>query len=214
MTLYKIFHMQFVTFSYTNLIDFQPAPTKATLNKHFHMRICTTNDAQIHKHRNIKILGLTLGNKGLQTHATIKKQQAEITLNTLRRFKKINTKAFLRLYKVLVRPLLEYILITTITIKTHQLNKLQRTQDKALKLATHSILPYLITIQELHTQHKLEQLKHKALPTGKQNLGQIIHHTHTHLVKQSNNMDTERHDHNWWSRITRTELQKISTQEK
>ena len=159
-------------------------------------------NTQLRKQENIKILGLTLGRRGLQTHTNNRKHLAEKTLNSLRRFRNLNTNIFLRLYKVLVRPLLEYIPITTITLKPTQLHKLQIIQNKALRLATHSIPPYLNTIEELHKQHQLEPINTRIYRLANRTWDRMSSTT-PHIVEQSHELDTEHgHDHNWWPRIS------------
>ena len=112
----------------TNLNKFQLLSVSSTKPS-----VVTVNGTNIPFKTKIKILGLTLTTRGLSSHITQRKNLAEQQLLKLKRFKKLDHEIQYRLYTMMISPILEYPSIPTCVTSKTNLQKLQKTQNKALR---------------------------------------------------------------------------------
>lgn len=118
----------------------------------------TVDNQNIRYTRSAKILGLTLKGTGITAHIKDQRNKAYTTLKKLRRFKKLNPKLKLHLFKALILPIIDYPTIPMNTLKPSNWKKQQAVQNKALRWINGDVPPYETTIKELHTKYNLEPL--------------------------------------------------------
>ena len=84
----------------------------------------------------IKVLGLTLKRTGAVNHLTNRINHAKAQTSKLRRFNELDSYIKLRLYKSLIRPVIEYPIIPNALASNSKLLKMQRVQDRNIRLIT------------------------------------------------------------------------------
>ena len=104
-----------------------------------------------------KVLSLNTTSTGYSKHIKERISKATIELKKIKRFRNINLKNKRKLYLALIRPILTYPIIPTVSASKSLLKKMQRVQNEALRWMTHT---YLRTRnnQELHTRIKIEPI--------------------------------------------------------
>ena len=106
-----------------------------------------------------KLLGLKFSNYNFFTkQVTSNVNRAKAELKNLYKFKHINWKLKLRLYKALVLPLLTYPIVPLNACSKAQVKKLQTVQNKAIKWICNEYWPTICPLQQRHEDLKLEFL--------------------------------------------------------
>ena len=123
------------------------------------------------------------------------------TLKSLKRFRKLKPKTYLKLYKTLVRPQLEYPPISLCHISKTRKSVLQAVQNTALKRAHGLVPPYLNTMEELHTRSTLEPLNVRMHRLASKTWQNLMESDQGFQNMQTMVEEEERRDHNWWPRI-------------
>ena len=96
------------------------------------------------------ILGLKLKRTGITAHITSRISLAKTQTQKLQRFCDLNLNTKLHLYKALIRPLMEYPIVPNALISRSQLMKMQRVQNRNLRLIKRNTNMSDRTIQEIH----------------------------------------------------------------
>ena len=153
--------------------------------------------------QNIKVLGVKIGNRGMKPHALHCIAKARITANRLRRFKNASIKTNKLLYKMLVRPQMEYPAAIFAPVCKTTMGKVQAVQNKCLRRICKETPPYHNTIKVLHERHKLEPLNlriHRLAKKSWERTGLI-----NNITERSSQLTADRGrldlDHAWWPRI-------------
>ena len=151
--------------------------------------------------RNIKVLGITLSRTGLTRHFSDRVTKAKFVLSKVRRFRNCSVKTNLRLFKMLVRPVLEYpAVIMSLASKT-RINDCQAVQNKAIRRVFKQSPPYHNTCQELHEQIRLEALNVRFHRLGNRTLDRLVIIDNDTVEKSRLLNEDHRRDHNWWPRL-------------
>ena len=82
---------------------------------------------------NAKVLGLTIGTTGLDTHIKQRIQMAKVQQIKFKRFKKLTAKTQLYLYQTLVRPWLEYTAVPLCISSETNKKQMQVVQNRTFK---------------------------------------------------------------------------------
>ena len=131
----------------------------------------------------------------------MRKRIAKGTLTKLRRFRKASTETLLHLYKMLVRPQLEYPAILMANVSKSKMRKLQSIQNRALRHSFHLRPPYYNVSEELHTQANMEPLNTRLHRLGVKTWANLTE-TDENLVNASNALSEENvRSHSWWKRL-------------
>ena len=159
------------------------------------------NNNIIEHQRKAKILGLTIGTTGLSEQVQNRRNIASNTLRKLRRFDGVSTDTYLRLYKTLVRPQLEYPAILMARVSRANIAKLQSIQNRALRRALRQRPPYFNTIEELHQQLGMEPLNTRLHRLATKTW-QSLEIDEPQLVESSTAINSQQTpDHLWWKRL-------------
>lgn len=105
-----------------------------------------------------KVLGLTIASKGILHQVPIRKAIANKNLTKIFRFRNLNIKNKLKLYKTLVRSTLIYPIIPLNTLRRTQMLQLQRVQNKAARFITDTKWFHFKTSKSLHEQLELDPI--------------------------------------------------------
>ena len=145
-----------------------------------------------------KLLGLNLTREGFTKHITKKKAEVEVQASKLKRFRNLTTKTKLKLYKSLIRPILEYPPVSLHLASKTQKHKLQIIQNKFLRWAVGDPPPYHTNIEELHRLYKLEPLNKRMERQAKKIWNKI---SINDPDKYEELRDVYfRRNHSWWPR--------------
>ena len=106
-----------------------------------------------------KFLGLRMTNHGINAQVTHNRNKGRRQLGKLKRFKGLSESLKLLLYKVLIRPILEYPAAPLNVVSRHAQLKLQRVQSRALRwVYSRSIEDRNPTNAELHARYRVKPL--------------------------------------------------------
>ena len=153
--------------------------------------------------RQAKILGLTLTTRGLTSHIRERKMQANTQLTKLKRFRKLNTKTKLNLYKTLIRPIMEYPAIPICVVSKSNMQRLQKTQNKALRnVWGGNPREERITNVEIHRRLEMETLNVRLYHMA-QKVWTKMEIIKPEIVAHSLELNEDRNyvDHTWWPRL-------------
>lgn len=142
-----------------------------------------------------KALGLKLKRDGFSSHARERAQHASGASIKLKRFSGMTTKTKIRLYKTLIRPILEYPSVPLHLASRNQKRKIQRVQNQMLRWATgdrHT------PIEVLHDVHKMEPMN-KRLEKQARKVWTKIQAFQEDVYEELNTVHFRRH-HPWWPR--------------
>ena len=95
-------------------------------------------------------IGLKLKRTGTVSHITDRIRLAKNQTQRLKRFVNLNEKTKSHLYKALVRPVLEYPIVPNVNATKSQMKKMQRVQNRNLKMIAKNTENENKTIKELH----------------------------------------------------------------
>lgn len=143
-----------------------------------------------------KLLGLTIKKTGISSHLKQKKILANLTLQKLKRFNKLNAKTKLHLYKALVLPILEYPAIPLNTLKKSNWSDIQTIQNRALRWVDNLIPPYNKNSEDLHRHYKILPLNIRNFYRS-QTLWNNISSIFPEEVEAMNEMHHD-NTHKWW----------------
>ena len=117
------------------------------------------NDTIIPHTTTAKLLGLKFSNYNFFTkQINANKNRANAELKKLYKFRHLNRKLKLRLYKALVLPLLTYPVIPINACSKSQMKKLQTVQNKAVKWICNEHWPIICPLRQRHEELRLEYL--------------------------------------------------------
>ena len=182
----------------TNVTKFQilhPSNTKP--------RNIEKDGRNIHFTREARVLGLKLNRTGFQVHINERKRLAQVALGKIKRFRKMQPRTKLHLYKAMVAPHLTYPPVPLNIIAHTNILRLQAEQNKALRWINGDSPPYHTTIQALHTKYNLEPLNiklHKAATRVWETL-----RTHQEEEVQRLLEEDRGGTHRWWKTAYQTE---------
>ena len=153
--------------------------------------------------KNVKILGLTLTTHGLSHHINQRKARANHQLTKLKRFRNMEPRLKLKLYKSMIRPIMEYPLAPICVASKDNIKKLPRTQNKALRsFWPGNVIEDRITNVQAHKGFGIETLSIRLykLAATTWTLLEILEEELVHRSDQLNNEITN--DHSWWPRLS------------
>ena len=114
---------------------------------------------QIPFRNSANILGLTLTTHGLSNHIKQKKARANHQLVKMKRFRKLDPKLKVRLYKSMIRPVMEYPPAPICVASRTNIKRLQQTQNKTLRsLWPGNAIEDRVTNVQLHNYFDIEPL--------------------------------------------------------
>ena len=151
--------------------------------------------------RSAKILGLSLGSRGITSHIGSRKATASATLEKLKRFKGIAEETYLHLYKSLVRPQLEYPAILIARASKTSLSSLQSVQNKALRRAYNQRPPFFNTVEDLHQQAGLEPLNVRLHRLAQKSWDRLEMECPETIRRSQELTEQGIEDHSWWRRL-------------
>ena len=118
----------------------------------------SVEDENLNFTTDVNILGLTLTRTGCQKHLGAKIRSAKGQLLKLRRFEHLNPSLIIRLYLTLVRSIIEYPPIPNGLLAKNNLLKLQRLQNRALKLAVRRTDDRYMTLKDIHEKYNIQAI--------------------------------------------------------
>ena len=102
-----------------------------------------------------KVLGLTITSNGYTKHYKTQILRSQNELRKLRRFRNLSLKNKRKLYLTLIRPILTYPIIPTVSASTSRMRNFQSVQNRAVRWITGTYERTQNIIQELHRNLKL-----------------------------------------------------------
>ena len=136
-----------------------------------------------------KVLGLKINNRGYNKHVKEVNNKASIALNTIQKFSKLSTNIKLHLVKACVLPILTYPAYVLNALPKTQIQKLQTTQNRALRYVHNERYPYTKNTIELHEMTNTEPINKIIHLRGNQ-----LQHKLTHVLQDPTYTNTI-HDH-------------------
>ena len=109
---------------------------------------------------NGKVLGLKLGQTGINGHIADLRIKGKKALTELQRFKNLPTKIKLHLVKAFILPILQYPTIPLVTVSKSNFLKLQTVQNNALRFAHNERYPYERNTETLHAISGIEPINY------------------------------------------------------
>ena len=107
---------------------------------------------------NGKVLGLTFGKHSIIQQVKIRKKVSDVQLTKLQRFRHLNEKNKLKLYKTLILPSLIYPTVPLNTLSNFQFKTLQKTQNKGLRFVTNTHFSEFSSNKTLHDRLKIDPI--------------------------------------------------------
>ena len=161
------------------------------------------NGTQIPFKNEAKMLGLTLTKSGLKNHVNARKHQATSQLQKLKRFRNLTPEVRLYLYKIMIKPILEYPAIPLcITSKANHL-LLQRVQNKALRnIHPENTIDNRLSNETIHEDLNMEAINIRLYHLASKiwtKLEEINEQLTQNSIEQ--NQIRNRKDHTWWPRL-------------
>ena len=151
----------------------------------------------------IKILGMTFTTYGLSNHIKQRKNLADKQLLKLKRFKNLDYKLKVQLFTTMIRPVIEYPVTPICVASKTNIQKLQKTQNKALRACwPGDVIGKRITNTQTHDRFQLEIINVRLfrLASSTWTKLEVIDND---LTNHSNELNsTNEQDHRWWPRIS------------
>ena len=153
----------------------------------------------------VTVLGLNLTTRGISSHFKTRKAiLANGQLIKLNRFKSLDERIKLHIYKGMIRPILEYPVVPIcLASKTNIKKKLQQTQSKALrKIWTNDPINDRTTNTFIHTSLEIEAINSRLYHLASRVWSRLDLYNNqlTELSIQYNNKRKTR-DLTWWPRL-------------
>ena len=164
-------------------------------------RQVTVDGRPINFKEEIKVLGLSIRRTGTVRHISNRINFAKQQTNKLKRFIKLETKTKLTLYKAMIRPILEYPIVPTALASKAQTRKMQRVQNKNLRMITkYDDNLQDIVLEEKHLQLNIQSINERLYNRLQRSWDHFaIKEEETYNRSLNENNDMFR-DHNWWRR--------------
>ena len=163
------------------------------------------NDIEIEGQRipfknKIKVLGLTLRTRGAACHIKDRINIAKTQLNKINRFKNMDEKIRLHLYKALIRPIIEYPPIPICNSARSNLCKLQRVQSRALRAIANEGIERRSSNEELHVKYQMEPINQRIFNLANNVWNKLIH-ADPDIIEEAETLNTfPGREHKWWPR--------------
>ena len=155
----------------------------------------------------VNILGLTMKRTGCLSHITKKITAAKQQLLKLRRFYKLKPELQIRLYLTLIRPIMEYPPIPIALASRTIVIKMQRVQNKELKMAVRDTEDRYATLKDIHEKYGIEAMNVR-LAARLSKTWNKLEEKHRELYERSTAAKDNRiRDHAWWPRAGRVATQ-------
>ena len=130
---------------------------------------------QIPIKRNVKILGYSLSvNKYSTSHCKLITNRARNQLFKLNRFRNAPSKIKSKLYKTLIRPLIEYPSVPVANTNKGNLSNLQKIQNRALRFIDGKTIADKIKSSSLHEKYKMPAINVRLHKLAKKCINSII----------------------------------------
>ena len=152
--------------------------------------------------RQAKILGLSLSTRGITCHITERTRKAKAEINKLKRFRLMEPKLQLHLYKTLVRPILEYPVIPLCMSSRSNTTKLQRVQSIAIRRAARNTWDtQRMTNETIHTNLDMVPINQRLYDLASRSWAKLdnLENELTTISIQLNTLPNS--DHSWWPRV-------------
>ena len=151
----------------------------------------------------VNILGLKLKRTGSTSHISSKTLAARCQLSKLKRFYKLKPELKIRLYRTLIRPIMEYPIVPIALASKMNISKMQIVQNMALKQAVRDTEDRFMTLEDIHEKYEMEAINVR-LATRLAELWSKFELTHPELYKKTLDAnDVGLRDHYWWPRVGR-----------
>ena len=149
--------------------------------------------------RTATILGLTISTYGIKSHIKQRTGRARSQLQKLKRFKQLKSETRIRLYKALIRPILEYPSIPICVSSQTSLREIQRVQNIAIRgAAKEKPNETRSTNQQLHEKFKVEAINTRIYNQAK-TTWQKMEILYPELINSlSESVESTPKDHAWW----------------
>ena len=149
------------------------------------------------------ILGLKLKRTGTVSHITDRIRSAKNQTQRLKRFINLNEKTKSHLYKALIRPVLEYPVVPNVNASKSQMKKMQRVQNRNLKMIAKNTENENKTIKELHEIYGYEPINIRLFCAAEK----LWHKFQAKEPEIQNRSQIEnrnrKRDHSWWPRTAK-----------
>ena len=152
---------------------------------------------------NTKVLGLTISRTGIRTHTKNRLRTAKIQRAKLKRFKNLKSDLQVRLYKTLIRPILEYPIVPVCVSSKSSIKTFQQFQNVSLRNATkNNQEDRHLTLEELHIKYRIEPINIRFHRLANR-VWDKLSLTAPDLVAESREMTLQHpnQQHYWWKRV-------------
>ena len=135
------------------------------------------NNEKIEFTRKAKLLGLTIGRTGLNSHLDQRLKQAKTQRTKLRRFRGLSDTSQVKLHKTMLRPMIEYPIVPNCIMSQSNMTKQQKFQNASLRQAARRNLnTQNENIEELHDRYKTEPINLRYFRLEKILTNSLRHH--------------------------------------
>ena len=166
----------------------------------YHPPPVTINNRDIQYSPRGKLLGLQLSSTGLKAHVTARAAQAQKTLDKMKRFSACSEKTKLRLYKTIVKPVLEYPPVPMHAISNNLMIKLQVVQNNALRWVSNVRWYDNRPVRDLHEEHNMIPINVRLHQRAKK-IWESLEANEDPMFEQIQNAhEPDIRDHHWWPR--------------
>ena len=153
--------------------------------------------------RSATALGLNIKTRGISNHITTRNVLARAQLKKLERFRKMSTKTRLHLYKALVRPMLEYPVVPICLAKKTSIQKLQRTQNIAIRKAAKEGLIRTHTNERLHNMLKIEPINTRLYNQAASTWARLEKYEPNLILLTNQLRENQEWEHLWWPTLSK-----------
>ena len=147
------------------------------------------------------ILGTKFKRTGMANHITNRVNLAKAQTSRIKRFMALKEKTKLHLFKALIRPVLEYPVITNALASKHQMLKMQKVQNANLNIIAKNTENELKTIKELHEIYDIEPINIRLFKAAERTWEKYLEKDPEMENRARIENNNRINDHNWWPRI-------------
>ena len=149
----------------------------------------------------VGVLGLNLRRTGFVSHITGRINLAKTQTNKITRFKELKDTTKLHLYKALIRPILEYPVVPNAMASETQLRKMQRIQNKNLRMVVKNTENEGKTMEQIHEVLNIEPINIRLYMAARK-LWEKFQTKQPNIYNMSmTENQNEIRDHSWWPRV-------------
>lgn len=146
--------------------------------------------------REARILGLKVNRTGIQPHIKDRRNLANAALTKIKRFRDMQARTKLHLYKAMVAPHLTYPPVPLNTMSRSNTLSLQAVQNKALRWINGDTPPYTTNIQTLHEKYNLQPINTRIHTAAVRVWETLRTHQEGEVIRLQE--EDRGGTHNWW----------------